>query len=71
MPTRRVRRIPLIDIRQAVEIGLVQEGISVYRLAKRTGLDQGHLSRFLHGTSQLSLPALQRVAAVLHIELVV
>ena len=43
--------------------------VSRYRLAKRTGLDQGLLSRFMHGHCGLSLESIDLLAEALGLEL--
>ena len=40
-------------------------GLTQHELCKQTGIDQGLMSRFMHGKSMLSLRAVDRVAAVL------
>lgn len=41
-----------------------------YRIAKLTGVDQSVLSRFMAGRAGLSLEAVDKLAAVLEIEIV-
>lgn len=53
------------QLRQAVESG----GLSRYELAKRTGLDEGLLSRFVHGKSGLSMESIDLIAECLGLEL--
>ena len=52
-------------LRRAVGTG----GLSRYAIAKRTGLDEGLLSRFVHGKCGLSLESIDLVCEVLGLEL--
>lgn len=54
------------QIRQIV----IDLGISRYRLSKESGIDEGALSRFMAGTANLSLDAVDRIGVVLHLELI-
>ena len=54
------------QLRLAVESGVM----SRYELAKRTGLDEGLLSRFVHGKSGLAMESIDLIAEVLGMELV-
>lgn len=45
-------------------------GMTRYRIAKLTGVDQSVLSRFMAGRAGLSLEAVDKLAAVLEIEIV-
>ena len=54
------------QIRAAVD----ESGITRYRLAKETAIDQGALSRFHHGTARLSMDTLDRLAEYLELEIV-
>lgn len=53
------------QLRQAVETA----PISRYELAKRTGLDEGLLSRFVHGKTGLSMASIDLIAECLGLEL--
>lgn len=44
-------------------------GVSMYHLSKMTGITQGHLSRWINGYTQLTLPYLLKICEVLDIEL--
>lgn len=46
-------------------------GMTRYQIAKRTGVTQGTLSRFMRGQNALTLTTLDKLAAVLRLELVV
>ena len=62
------RRIRLSDqIRRAV----AASGLTRYRISKITGIDQAVLSRFMAGKVGLSMSALDRLADVLELEVVV
>lgn len=64
---RKNRQKKLSDqIRKAVD----KSGVTRYRLAKETGIDQGALSRFHHGKAGLSLNALDRLGAYLGLEII-
>ena len=67
MPKRkRKRKSKLSDqLRQAIE----RSGQSRYAICKALGLDQGQLSKFMHGERGLSLAALDRLCAYLNLEL--
>jgi transcriptional regulator with XRE-family HTH domain len=45
-------------------------GMSRYRLSQLTGIDQPMLSRFVRGQKNLSMPALDRLAGVLRLQIV-
>ena len=49
------------EIRRAI----VNSDLSQYQICKETGIDKGHLSRFVHGTSSLSLDSVDKIAALL------
>jgi transcriptional regulator with XRE-family HTH domain len=40
---------------------LKREGVSVYRLWKDLGIDQGEMSRFFHGKQKISLGKLEQI----------
>jgi transcriptional regulator with XRE-family HTH domain len=42
-------------------------GLSRYELSKRTGIDEGTLSRFMHGERGLSMKALDRLGEYLRL----
>ena len=64
---RKNRQQKLSDqIRAAVD----ESGITRYRLSKDTGIDQGALSRFHHGTAGLSLSALDRLGEYLNLKVI-
>lgn len=46
-----------------------EDGVSMYQLSKMTGITQGHLSRWINGHTQLTLPYLIKICEVLDIEL--
>ena len=54
------------QIRKAIETS----GMTRYRLACESGVDQGALSRFVHGKVGLSLAALDRIGLVLRLRIV-
>lgn len=61
------QRLALADkIRAAIE----KSELSRYAIAKRTGIDQAGLSRFMNGAYSLRLDTFERLAAVLGIEVV-
>jgi len=46
-----------------------REGVTAYRLCKDLGLDQGQVSRFLHGKQNLALDKVEKVADYLGYDL--
>jgi len=46
-----------------------QEKVTAYRLWKDLGIDQGQLSRFLHGEESISLKKLEKIADYLGYDL--
>ncbi|MDY0280870.1 MAG: helix-turn-helix transcriptional regulator [Salinivirgaceae bacterium] len=46
-----------------------QEKVTAYRLWKDIGIDQGQLSRFLHGEESISLKKLEQIADYLGYDL--
>jgi transcriptional regulator with XRE-family HTH domain len=54
------------EIRQAVD----DSGLSRYRICKELGIDQGLFSRFMAGTSALSLDNLDKLADLLGLKIV-
>ncbi len=67
MPTKkRKRKRTMSDqLRQAIE----RSGQSRYAICKALDLDQGQLSKFMHGERGLSLDVLDRLCAYLNLEL--
>ena len=66
-PTGMSSRVRLSEqLRRAVR----DASISRYELSQRTGIDQSLLSRFLSGTSGLSLDSLDLIASELDLHLV-
>ncbi len=62
------RRIPLSDeIRRTV----CQSKLTRYRISQETAIDQGTLSRFVHGKAGLSMDALDRLATLLDLHVIV
>jgi len=55
------------QIREAIK----KSGMSRYRLSCESGVDQAHLSRFVHGTARLGLDALDRIGLVLGLRIIV
>lgn len=55
------------QIKRAIE----KSGMSRYRLSCESGVDQGHLSRFVHGKAGLSLDALDEIGLVLGLRIIV
>lgn len=53
------------QLRRAIELAPV----SRYKLAQQTGLDQGLLSKFIHGQTGLSLESVDLLAQALGLEL--
>jgi len=53
------------QLRQAIEAGPK----SRYQIAKETGLDEGLLSRFVHGKSGLSIPSIDKLCECLGLEI--
>jgi transcriptional regulator with XRE-family HTH domain len=48
---------------------MAESGITEYEIAKRSGLDKGALSRFRTGERSLNLESVDKLAAVLNLEL--
>ena len=52
--------------------GILNSGaMTRYELAKRSGVDQGQLSRFVLGKGQMTFRTLDKIGAVLRLRLVV
>lgn len=63
---KRKRKSTVSDqIRQAIE----RSGQSRYAICKALDIDQGQLSKFMHGQRGLSLGVLDRLCAYLNLEL--
>jgi transcriptional regulator with XRE-family HTH domain len=57
----------LVDqLRQAI----IDSGLSQGEMARRSGVDQGQLSRFLRGERTMTLPAAAKLCSILGLELV-
>jgi transcriptional regulator with XRE-family HTH domain len=57
-------------ISDQIRAAIKKSGMTRYRLSKETGIDQAALSRFVHGAAGLSLEAIDRIGAVLGLEVV-
>lgn len=55
----------------AVRAAIEQSGLSRYEVAKRSGVNEAALSRFMNGAAGLSLATLDRLAPVLGLRIVV
>ena len=55
----------------AVRRAIQQSGQSRYAISKATGIDQGHLSKLMAGTSGLSIERLEQLARHLDLEIIV
>ena len=68
MSKKRIKRLPTFSeqLRTAVETC----GLTRYRIAQLTNIDQGRLSRFVRGEANLSLRAFDELAKLLRIEIV-
>ena len=53
------------QIREAIDVS----GFSRYQIAKKTGIDQASMSRFMNGKAGLELAALDRIGELLGLEL--
>lgn len=63
-----ISRMGLVDqVRKAMN----DSGLTRYRLSKLTGIDQGILSKFAHGTRGLSMENLDKLAEVLGLSVAV
>lgn len=51
----------------AVQQAIEDRGLSLYELARRTGVDHGALSRFLRGERTLTLESVDKLAAELRL----
>lgn len=49
---------------------IAESGLSGYRVAKETAIDQGTISRFLSGQRGLSSEAIDRIGILLDLEIV-
>jgi hypothetical protein len=54
-----------------VRTAVAKAGIPSAEIARRSAIDKASLSRFLSGTTGLSVPSLERVAAAVGLEIVV
>jgi plasmid maintenance system antidote protein VapI len=61
---------PQATISETLRRAILDCGISPYELAKRTGVDQGVLSRFINSERDLRLQTADRLAPELGLELV-
>ena len=66
----RKRREPKLLSDQLKDI-LDSGAMTRYELAKRSGVDQGQLSRFVLGKGQMTFRTLDKIGAVLRLRLVV
>jgi transcriptional regulator with XRE-family HTH domain len=57
-------------ISDEIRAEIVRSGMSRYRLSCESGVDQAHLSRFVHGKVGLSLDAIDRIGLVLGLRVV-
>jgi transcriptional regulator with XRE-family HTH domain len=63
--TERQRRRLTSDIRRAIETSR----ISRYEIARRSGVTQASLSRFMAGKTSLTLDTIEKLAPVLGLEI--
>lgn len=64
--TAAQKRMMSTRLRSAIE----RSELSRYEIAKRSGVSQSVLSRFVNGTGSLTLDAIEKLAPVLGIDLV-
>ncbi len=64
--TARLERLPVVRQLQDAVRGC---GLSLHELARRTGVSQGQLSRFLRGDRTLTLPAAAQLCLYLKLGL--
>jgi transcriptional regulator with XRE-family HTH domain len=56
---------------EQIRVAIKSSGMTRYRLCCESGVDQGALSRFVHGKAGLSLDALDRIGLVLGLQIVI
>ena len=67
MANRKTKRSTISDqLRRAIE----ESGLTRYEIWKRSGVDQGALSRFMNDKQSLTLDMVDKLADVLDLELV-
>ena len=58
-------------VEDAMRKALRTAAISRYEVCKRTGVDQGHMSKFMSGQAGFSFETMERIADCLGVEIVV
>jgi transcriptional regulator with XRE-family HTH domain len=57
------------SISDALRSAIIKSGMTRYEIAKRSGVPQSALSRFMNGERSISLETLDKLAEVLSVEL--
>ncbi len=60
-----------VTISESVRRAITGSALSRYEIAKRSGVGESVLSRFCRGERSMSLETLDRLADVLHLEMIV
>ena len=63
------KKRPMLTLSEEIRQVLAESPISRYQLAKRTGISEGQLSRFLHGQQGVTLANLDILARELGIHI--
>lgn len=58
------------DIVEQLKAAIMDSGLSLNELSRRSGVDQGQLSRFMRGLRHLSLPSAAKACLALRLRLV-
>jgi transcriptional regulator with XRE-family HTH domain len=67
----RAYHASMASLSDGVRKAIRECGMTRYEIAKRSGVGQGVLSRFMHGQNALTLTTLDKLADVLGLELIV
>ena len=59
------------DLADDVRTAIRESGLSRYEIAKKTGVSQSVLSRFMSGETGMTLATLERIAPLLGLEIVI
>jgi DNA-binding phage protein len=59
-----------VELDEQLRVAIRSSGLTVYRIAKSSGVTHDRIYRFMHGTRSLSLRSAGKVCAALGLELV-